>query len=154
MVCFKYIGFKGERRLVVGLSLGLSILFFCLLLFCTFGLILYCKTQCSVQQLAVQPHNTEATFSAERTAERTAVVLPYQMRSFITPTSVATSYSTQQPATVNDATVSNQEAPPSYAVATDFPSVQQVLGIIIPHYNMHKDQCTGWPPTSIQSNCC
>ena len=87
-----------------------------------------------MQQPAVQTRDqtcdTETTFSAEGTA----IVIPYQMRSSTTPTSVEASYSTQQPATVNDATVSNQEAPPSYAVATDFPSVQQVLGIILPYY--------------------
>ena len=57
----------------------------------------------------------------------TTVVIPNQDTSFTTPAAIAPSHPTQQPMI---ATELSQEAPPSYAAVTGFPSVQQVYTIV------------------------
>ena len=115
-----------DRGLTFGLSFGIPFVILFILLFCTIGFFYYHRDRCCVQQPLVQTHGIEAILSADATT----VVIPSQTRSFTTLTSVAASYSTQQSATVNDTTQPSQEAPPSYDVVSDFPSIQKVHRVL------------------------
>ena len=102
--------------LIVGLTVSMFILFMCL-----------CIVSCCIVVCMCRWMQKQDDREAEASLRRT-VVIPNRTRLVSTPASVAALSSTQQPATVNDDT---EEAPPSYDVASSFPSIPQVSGYYI-----------------------
>ena len=143
---FVQILYTGKYGLILGITIPIG-LTLCVGIFTCCLVVCLCRCMKHVQPVA-------RTCVFESTGA-TTVVIPYRTRSVSTTASVAALSSTQQPATVNDDTQFSKEAPPSYDVASGFPSILQVPGYYNSRYHiMHKHQCTGWLPVPVQSNCC